>query len=163
MIRITAAAVAALSAAALATSAHAQAAPRPDQLAFRALYKELIETNTTLSAGSCTAAAEKMAARLKAAGYPDKDVQVVVPPEHPKWGALIADLPGTDAKLKPIMLLAHIDVVEAKREDWERDPFTLIEENGYFYARGASDAARASCGSHPIDQCDSGRAHGLPA
>ena len=139
MIRITAAAVAALSAAALATSAHAQAASRPDQLAFRALYKELIETNTTLSAGSCTAAAEKMAARLKAAGYPDKDVQVVVPPEHPKWGALIADLPGTDAKLKPIMLLAHIDVVEAKREDWERDPFTLIEENGYFYARGASD------------------------
>jgi acetylornithine deacetylase/succinyl-diaminopimelate desuccinylase-like protein len=140
MIR-TFAAAAVLSAAALASSAaQAQtAAPRPDQLAFRDLYKELIETNTTLSVGSCTTAAEKMGARLKAAGFPDADVQVVVPPEHPQWGALIANLPGTDAKLKPIMLLAHIDVVEAKRADWVRDPFTLVEENGYFYARGASD------------------------
>ncbi|HPA39548.1 MAG TPA: M20/M25/M40 family metallo-hydrolase [Phenylobacterium sp.] len=139
MIRFTAAAVAALSAAALATSASAQTAPRPDQLAFRELYKELIETNTTLSVGSCTAAAEKMATRLKAAGYGDKDVQIIVPPQDARWGALIADLPGTDAKLKPVMLLAHIDVVEAKRSDWVRDPFTLVEEGGYFYARGASD------------------------
>ena len=122
-----------------ASAAHAQTAPRPDQLAFRALYKELVETNTTLSVGSCTAAAEKMGARLKAAGFPEKDVTVIVPPEHPKFGALIANLAGTDAKAKPIMLLAHIDVVEAKRSDWERDPFTLIEENGYFYGRGSSD------------------------
>jgi acetylornithine deacetylase/succinyl-diaminopimelate desuccinylase-like protein len=136
MIR-TLSAVAALTLA--ATAAHAQTAPRPDQLAFRELYKELVETNTTLSVGSCTAAAEKMGARLKAAGFPEKDVSVIVPPEHPKFGALIANLAGSDAKLKPIMLLAHIDVVEAKRSDWERDPFTLIEENGYFYARGASD------------------------
>jgi len=137
MIR-TLSAVAALSLAA-ASAAHAQTAPRPDQLAFRDLYKELVETNTTLSVGSCTAAAEKMGARLKAAGFPDKDVTVVVPPDQPRFGALIANLPGTDPKLKPIMLLAHIDVVEANRADWERDPFTLIEENGYFYARGASD------------------------
>jgi acetylornithine deacetylase/succinyl-diaminopimelate desuccinylase-like protein len=136
MIR-TLSAVAALSLA--ASAAHAQTAPRPDQLAFRALYKELVETNTTLSVGSCTTAAEKMGARLKAAGFPDSAVSIIVPPEHPKFGALIANLPGTDAKAKPIMLLAHIDVVEAKRSDWERDPFTLIEENGYFYARGASD------------------------
>ncbi|MDP2009130.1 MAG: M20/M25/M40 family metallo-hydrolase [Phenylobacterium sp.] len=130
--------LAALGAATLSASA-AQAQTRPDQVAFRALYKELVETNTTLSVGSCTAAAEKMGARLKAAGYADKDVQVLVPAERPKDGNLVATLAGTDAKLKPIMLLAHLDVVEANRADWERDPFTLIEEGGYFYARGASD------------------------
>ena len=139
MIRKMTSAAALIAGAALASAAHAQTAPRPDQLAFRDLYKELVETNTTLSVGSCTAAAEKMGARLRAVGYADKDVTVVVPPDHPKFGALIANLAGTDAKLKPIMLLAHIDVVEANRADWERDPFTLIEENGYFYARGASD------------------------
>ena len=122
-----------------ALSSAAQAQTRPDQAAFRALYKELVETNTTLSVGSCTAAAEKMGARLKAAGYADKDVQVLVPAERPKDGALIATLAGTDPKAKPIMLLAHVDVVEANRADWVRDPFTLIEEGGYFYARGASD------------------------
>ncbi|OXE35935.1 MAG: peptidase M20 [Phenylobacterium zucineum] len=125
--------------AALTLASGALADPRPDQVAFRGLYKELVETNTTLSVGSCTLAAEKMAARLKAAGYADADMELIVPPEHPKWGALIATLKGSDAKLKPIMLLAHIDVVEANRADWVRDPFTLIEEGGYFYARGASD------------------------
>jgi len=125
--------------AALTLASGALADPRPDQVAFRGLYKELVETNTTLSVGSCTVAAEKMAARLKAAGYADNDMELIVPPEHPKWGALIANLKGSDAKLKPIMLLAHIDVVEANRADWVRDPFTLIEEGGYFYARGASD------------------------
>ncbi|MBR7618869.1 M20/M25/M40 family metallo-hydrolase [Phenylobacterium sp. 20VBR1] len=130
--------LAAIGAATLSASS-AQAQSRPDQVAFRALYKELVETNTTLSVGSCTAAAEKMGARLKAAGYADKDVTILVPTERPKDGALVATLAGTDAKAKPIMLLAHIDVVEANRADWERDPFTLIEEGGYFYARGASD------------------------
>jgi len=106
---------------------------------FRALYKELVETNTTLSAGSCTLAAERMAARLKAAGFPDAAVTLYAAPGHPKEGGLVAVYPGRDPKLKAILLLAHIDVVEAKREDWTRDPFTLIEENGNFYARGASD------------------------
>jgi acetylornithine deacetylase/succinyl-diaminopimelate desuccinylase-like protein len=130
---------------ALMGAAPALAAPpapvslRPDQAAFRDLYKELIETNTTLSSGSCTLASEKLAVRLKAAGYTDREMEVVVPPEQPKQGALIATLAGTDPKLKPILLLAHIDVVEANRADWERDPFTLVEENGFFYARGASD------------------------
>jgi acetylornithine deacetylase/succinyl-diaminopimelate desuccinylase-like protein len=114
-------------------------APRPDQVAFRALYKELIETNTTLSEGSCTLAAERMAARLTAAGYTGSDVEVVVPDDQPKFGALIATLHGTDAAAPALLLLAHIDVVEAKRADWTRDPFTLVEEDGYFYARGASD------------------------
>jgi acetylornithine deacetylase/succinyl-diaminopimelate desuccinylase-like protein len=106
---------------------------------FRALYKELVETNTTLSSGSCTLAAERMAARLKAAGFPDADVNVFSTPDHPKDGGLVARLPGSDPKAKAILLLAHIDVVEAKREDWTRDPFTLIEEGGYFYGRGTSD------------------------
>jgi len=106
---------------------------------FRELYKELVETNTTLSAGNCTLAAERMAARLKAAGFPDGDLHPFAAPDHPKEGGLVAIYPGRDPKLKGILLLAHIDVVEAKREDWTRDPFKLVEENGYFYARGASD------------------------
>ena len=134
------AAVAVLGAASAAAAAPAKASgPRLDQVAFRDLYKELIETNTTLSTGSCTLASEKLAVRLKAAGYADKDVEIVVPPDQPRQGALIATLAGTDTRLKPILLLAHLDVVEANRADWERDPFTLIEENGFFYARGASD------------------------
>ena len=112
---------------------------RPDQAAYRALYEELVETDTTLSNGSCTLAAERMAARLTAAGYAAPDVEVVVAPEQPKLGALIATLPGTDASATAILLLAHIDVVEARRADWARDPFTLVEEDGFFYARGASD------------------------
>jgi acetylornithine deacetylase/succinyl-diaminopimelate desuccinylase-like protein len=121
-----------------ATAAHAQA-PRPDEAAFRATYKELVETNTTFSAGSCTLAAERMAARLKAAGFPETDLHLLIPPDHPKDGNLVAVYPGKDPKAKAVLLLAHIDVVEAKREDWVRDPFKLVEEGGYFYARGASD------------------------
>jgi acetylornithine deacetylase/succinyl-diaminopimelate desuccinylase-like protein len=112
---------------------------RPDQAAFRDIYKELVETNTSLSAGSCTEAAEKMAARLRKAGYADSDLHLFATPDHPKEGGLVAILPGTDPKARAILLLAHIDVVEAKREDWERDPFKLVEENGYFYARGSLD------------------------
>src|ERR1700736_2215838 len=87
---------------------------------FRELYKELVETNTTLSAGSCTLAAERMAARLKTAGFPDSDLHPFAAPDHPKEGGLVAIYPGRDPKLKAILLLAHIDVVEAKREDWTR-------------------------------------------
>jgi acetylornithine deacetylase/succinyl-diaminopimelate desuccinylase-like protein len=112
---------------------------QPGEAKFRDLYKELVETNTTLSAGSCTLAAERMAARLKDAGLPAADVQVFTAPDHPKEGGLVAVYAGKDPKLKAILLLAHLDVVEAKREDWIRDPFTLIEENGSFYARGAFD------------------------
>ena len=118
---------------------------RPDQVAYRETFRELVETNTTLSAGNCTVAAEKMAARLRAAGMPERDIHLFVVPDHPKEGGLVAVLPGTDPSAKPILLLAHIDVVEAKREDWTRDPFTLVEEDGYFYARGvADDKAMAS-------------------
>jgi acetylornithine deacetylase/succinyl-diaminopimelate desuccinylase-like protein len=112
---------------------------RPDQAQFRALYQELVETNTTLSAGDCTLAAQRMAAHLKAAGFPDSDLHPFSVPDHPKEGGLVAILPGTDATAKPVLMLAHIDVVEAKRDDWTRDPFKLIEENGYFYGRGTID------------------------
>jgi acetylornithine deacetylase/succinyl-diaminopimelate desuccinylase-like protein len=112
---------------------------RPDQVRFRALYKELVETNTTLSAGDCTLAAQKMAAHLKAAGYPDADLHIFTAQGHPKEGGLVAVLHGSDQKTKAILLLGHLDVVEARRQDWTRDPFTLIEENGFFYARGATD------------------------
>ena len=112
---------------------------RPDQAVFRALYRELVETNTTLSEGDCTLAAQRMAAHLTTAGYPAGDVEVIVPDDQPKFGALVATLHGTDADAPAMLLLAHIDVVEANRADWTRDPFTLIEEGGYFYARGASD------------------------
>ena len=128
---------------AMPTAAMAQStaatALRPDQVSYLALYKELVETNTTLSAGSCTLAAERMAAHLKAAGYTDKDITPFSVPEHPKEGGLVAILPGTSKTAKPMLLLGHLDVVEAKREDWTRDPFVLVEENGYFYARGTSD------------------------
>ncbi|MEI6417555.1 MAG: M20/M25/M40 family metallo-hydrolase [Sphingomonadales bacterium] len=118
----------------------AQAAERPDQTAFKALYKELVETNTAASNGSCNLAAERMAARLKAAGYADADIRLFPgPAERPQDGGLVAVLTGKDPKAKAILLLSHLDVVEAKRADWERDPFAFIEENGWFYGRGVSD------------------------
>ncbi|HNR23382.1 MAG TPA: M20/M25/M40 family metallo-hydrolase [Steroidobacteraceae bacterium] len=114
-------------------------AARDGENRFIALYRELVETDTSFSSGSCTLAAERMAARLVAAGYPGADVRVIVPPGFPRQGNLLARVPGTDARLPAILLLAHIDVVEAKASDWKRDPFTLVEENGYFHARGAVD------------------------
>jgi acetylornithine deacetylase/succinyl-diaminopimelate desuccinylase-like protein len=128
-----------LAASVLLTAASPAAAPTPDEAAFRALYKQLVEINTTRSVGSCTEAAEAMRAHLQSAGIPAADMQILAPADRPKDGALIAVLHGRDRAAKPILLLAHIDVVEAKREDWSRDPFKLIEENGWFYGRGASD------------------------
>ena len=123
---------------AAAAASHAQSAA-PDEASFRDLYKQLVEINTTRSAGSCTEAAGAMRARLISAGIAADDAQILAPPDRPKDGALIAVLHGRDRSAKPILLLAHIDVVEAKRADWDRDPFKLVEENGWFYARGASD------------------------
>jgi acetylornithine deacetylase/succinyl-diaminopimelate desuccinylase-like protein len=112
---------------------------RPDQAEFKETYRELVETNTALSEGNCTLAAERMAARLRAAGFADSDLHIFTAPDHPKEGGLVAILPGRDAKAKAVLMLGHIDVVEAKRENWIRDPFKLYEENGYFYARGSVD------------------------
>lgn len=129
------------SAAPMAAQTRASGADLPvaAQQSLRAIYKELIEINTTDSAGDCTKAAQAMAARLLAAGFPAEDVEVIVPPAGPKKGNLVARIHGSDPRTKPVMMLAHLDVVEARREDWERDPFMLIEEKGTFYARGASD------------------------
>jgi acetylornithine deacetylase/succinyl-diaminopimelate desuccinylase-like protein len=110
----------------------------PEQKLLREIYQELVEINTTDASGDTTRAAQAMAARLKAGGFTDADMQIIVPPGGPKKGNLVARLKGSGAK-KPLLLLAHIDTVNAKREDWERDPFKLIEESGYFYARGAAD------------------------
>ena len=133
----TALASALLTTAVVASSAQAQ--DRPDQRQFFGLYKELVETNTVVDIGSCTQAAAQIAARLRAAGYPDGDLTLFSTPDHPKDGGLVAILKGSDARIKPMLLLAHLDVVAAKREDWTRDPFTLIEEKGYYYARGTVD------------------------
>ena len=135
---LLAAAIVAVPAAIMALPAAAQPL-KPDQQAFFDLYKQLVETNTTLSAGSCTVAAEQIATRLKAAGFKDSDLTLFATPENPREGGLVAILAGSDPKAKPILLLAHLDVVEAKREDWTRDPFKLVEENGFYYARGTAD------------------------
>ena len=122
------------------TTALAQPAPpSPQKAELRALFKELVETDTSITTGSCTLAAERVAARMKAAGFKDDQLTLFADPAHPKEGGLVAVLPGSSKTLKPLLLIAHIDVVAAKRADWERDPYQLIEEQGYFYGRGTSD------------------------
>ncbi len=108
----------------------------PDQQLARSIFKELIEINTTDSAGDVTKASEAMAGRLRAAGYPADDVQVVGPTERKR--NLVARLRGTAGR-KPILLIAHLDVVEARRSDWSFDPFTFLERDGYYYGRGTTD------------------------
>jgi acetylornithine deacetylase/succinyl-diaminopimelate desuccinylase-like protein len=76
---------------------------------------------------------------MKAAGYADADLTLFSVPDHPKEGGLVAILKGTDPKAQAMLLLGHLDVVEAKRADWERDPFKLVEEGGYLYGRGTVD------------------------
>lgn len=102
----------------------------------RDVFRELIEIDTTDSAGSTTRAAEAMAARLRAAGFPAGDVVVVGPDD--RHGNLVARLRGTGAR-KPLLVLAHLDVVEARREDWSVDPFRFLEKDGYYYGRGTTD------------------------
>ena len=108
----------------------------PHQRLAREIHKELVEINTVTATGDTAKAAEAMGARLRAAGFPASDVRVFTP--APRKGNLVARLRGSGAK-KPILLLAHIDVVEAKREDWSTDPFKLQEKDGYFYGRGTDD------------------------
>lgn len=129
-----------IAAALLAEPALAQAPAKsyPGETAFRALYKEMVESNSSAS-GECTTLVEKVAVRMKAAGFPASDIHLLAPTEQPMAGNIVAVYPGSDPNLKPVLLLAHISVVEAKRDEWERDPFTLFEEGGYFYGRGTSD------------------------
>ncbi len=111
----------------------------PNDARAREIYKQLIEINSTdTPAGDVTKAANAMAERLRAAGFPAADVQVLVPEGNPRKGNLVARYRGTGAR-RPLLLLAHIDVVEAKREDWSSDPFTFLEKDGYYYGRGTTD------------------------
>jgi len=102
----------------------------------RDIFRQLIEINTTDSIGNVTTAAEAMAKRLRDAGYPESDIQVIGPNDRKK--NLVARLHGTGAH-KPILLIGHLDVVEARREDWSINPFQFIEKDGYFYGRGTED------------------------
>ena len=101
------------------------------------LLKELIEINTSQSVGSTAQAAKAMAAHLKAAGFPDSDVVVVE--NAPRKGNLVARLRAKNSSKKPMLLLSHIDVVEAKAEDWTLPPFKFTEKADSFYARGIAD------------------------
>ena len=119
--------------AACAGTATAQT-PSPQQLAFREIYRALVEHDTT-DTGDTLKAAEAMAARLKAAGFPAADIRVIS--TGPRKGNLVARLRGTGAR-KPILLLAHIDVVPAG-DGWQHEPFQLTEADGYFHGRGVID------------------------
>ncbi len=113
----------------------ANGAPSAEDALAREIFEELIEINTTDSVGDNTKAAEAMARRLRDAGFPEEDVRVLGPPRK---GNLVARLRGS-GKREPILLLAHLDVVEALPSDWSFDPFTFLEKDGYFYGRGTSD------------------------
>ncbi len=130
-------AIAALAAATLVAipTAHTQSS---DDEAFRAMFKEMVETDTSVATGDCTRLANKIAARMKASGFPAAQISVLVP-DQPKAGNLVATLPGANAQAGAVLMLGHLDVVNANREDWARDPFTMIEEGGEFYGRGVSD------------------------
>ena len=123
-------------AAAVLGAVSASASAPPDPLA-RDIFKQLIEINTTDSVGSTTVAAQAMQKRLLEAGFAPKDAQVLVG-SNPKRGNLVARLHG-NGKQKPVLIIAHLDVVEAKREDWTLDPFVFTEKDGYFYGRGTQD------------------------
>jgi len=122
------------------SSALASAAPSQTNDAANALshdiFKELIEINTTDSVGNVTTAAEAMAKRLRAGGFAATDVQVLGPNDRKR--NLVVRLRGT-GKRKPILMIGHLDVVEARREDWSTEPFKFVEKDGYFYGRGAED------------------------
>jgi acetylornithine deacetylase/succinyl-diaminopimelate desuccinylase-like protein len=126
-----------LATALVATSAFAQQPSSSDfhQLGH-AILRELIETNTTASAGNTTIAAEQLQVRFRDAGFAPEDDQVVGP--TPKNRNLVVRYRGSGAH-KPVLLLAHLDVVEARRDDWTYDPFLLTERDGYFYGRGTQD------------------------
>jgi acetylornithine deacetylase/succinyl-diaminopimelate desuccinylase-like protein len=120
----------------LVVGAAALAQQNPEDTLARDILRELVEIDTTARTGNTGKAAEAMAARLLAAGFPAADIQVLGP--RPERANLVARLRGTGAR-KPILLIAHLDVVEANRADWSTDPFRFVEKDGYFYGRGTID------------------------
>ena len=119
-----------------ATLGAANLPPEDDQRLAREIYKEMIEIKSGFTTGATTPVAEAVAARLRAAGFPDSDL--FIGGAIPAKANLVVRYRGT-GKRKPLLLLAHTDVVEARREDWSVDPFTFLEKDGYFYGRGTSD------------------------
>jgi acetylornithine deacetylase/succinyl-diaminopimelate desuccinylase-like protein len=117
----------------------ASAQTPPGEDAFRALYEEMVEIDSSPTTGSCTRVVRAAEARLRAASFSGTEAQVIVPEGAPEDGNLVARIEGSNRRAGAILLLAHIDVVDARREDWTRDPFTLYEEDGYFYGRGVAD------------------------
>ena len=115
----------------------AQSKDRIHQLAHD-IFQQLIETNTTESSGSTTVAAEAMARRFRDAGFLESDVRVLIPDQDPRKGNLVVRMHGSGAR-RAILLIGHLDVVEARREEWSTDPFRFIEKDGYFYGRGTQD------------------------
>jgi acetylornithine deacetylase/succinyl-diaminopimelate desuccinylase-like protein len=124
--------------AALLTAQPALAAD-PGEARFRAIYRDIVAINTVHGEGSCTRAAAAAATHLRQAGFSNSDLFSFAPENHGDEGGLVAVLRGSDAGRGAILLLGHLDTVPARREDWNRDPFVLAEENGYFIARGAQD------------------------
>ena len=120
----------------LASPAFAQTDDASTRQLAHDIFKQLIEINTTDSVGSVTAASEAMAKRFRDAGFPESDVQVLGPNDRKK--NVVVRLHGS-GKHKPVLLIGHLDVVEARREDWTTDPFQFVEQEGYFYGRGTSD------------------------
>jgi len=110
----------------------------PEQQAARAVYQEMVEVNTVDSVGSVTKLVELLAKRFRDAGIPERDIAIVGPPSAPSKQNLVVRYRGKGTG-KPILLLAHLDVVAALRADWPRDPFAMIEQNGYFLGRGVAD------------------------
>jgi len=122
-----------------ATAARAQGRTMPpdsERELARAIYKEMVEVKSGFTTGATTPVAEAVARRLKAAGFPDADI--FVGGASPAKANLVVRYHGAGRR-RPILLLAHTDVVEAKREDWSIDPFTFAEKDGYFYGRGTGD------------------------
>lgn len=111
--------------------------PPSERAAAREIYRELVEFVTTDSAGNTPQAAQAMANRLIAAGIPAGDVRVVL--LNPRVGSLVARLRGRNPSARPILLMAHLDVVPANRDDWTVDPYTFLERDGFFYGRGTAD------------------------
>lgn len=124
----------------LAPAAAQQATLTPQQQLAREVYSEMVAINTADSVGSSTKAAEALAKRFIAAGFPAADVQVLAPPSAPDKANLVVRYRGSGkGNAKPILLLGHLDVVQALRSDWTLEPFTLTERDGYFYGRGSVD------------------------
>jgi acetylornithine deacetylase/succinyl-diaminopimelate desuccinylase-like protein len=130
---------------ALCAQAAWPASPQSDAVTHETahdIFKQLIEINTTDSIGSTTVAAQAMAKRLLDAGFPAADVVVIGP--NDRKGNMVARYRGkAGSKLRPILIIGHLDVVEARREDWSTDPFKFVEQDGYYYGRGTQDMKEA--------------------